>query len=63
MHISTNVGISFYINQYVQSLLIYIVLYDLYNPYGGFHKWGIPKMVGLYREIPIKMDDLGAPLF
>jgi len=30
--------------------------------YGGFHKWGIPEMVGWFiREYPIKMDDLGVP--
>ena len=30
-------------------------------PYGGFHKWGIPKMVGLNGKI--KVDDLGVPPF
>ena len=33
---------------------------------GGFHKWGIPKIDGLYifiLEDPTKMDDLGVPPF
>ena len=31
-------------------------------PYGGFHKWGYPKLVGLEWKIPLyKMDDLGVP--
>ena len=29
--------------------------------YGGFLKWWYPKMDGLLRENPIKMDDLGVP--
>ena len=29
--------------------------------YGGFHKWGIPKMVGWYLKILLKIDDLGVP--
>ena len=28
-----------------------------------FPKIGVPKMDGLYMEPPIKMDDLGVPLF
>ena len=32
-------------------------------PYGGFHKWEYPQMDGLEWETPIKMDDLGVPLF
>ena len=31
---------------------------------GGFHKWGIPKLAGWFvLDNPIKMDDLGVPLF
>ena len=30
--------------------------------YGGFHKWGIPKLVVWFiREYPFKMDDFGVP--
>ena len=29
--------------------------------YMGFLYWGIPRMDGLSREIPIKIDDLGVP--
>ena len=28
--------------------------------YGGFHKWGTLKMMGVTIENPIQMDDLGA---
>ena len=31
--------------------------------YGGFHKWGIPKMVGWYLKILLKIDNLGVPPF
>ena len=31
--------------------------------YGGFLKWGYPKMVGVYWKIPLKRDDLGVPPF
>ena len=30
--------------------------------YGGFHRWGYPKWL-VYNGNPIKMDDLGVPLF
>ena len=29
--------------------------------YGGFHKWGIPKIVGWYLKILLKIDNLGVP--
>ena len=32
-------------------------------PYGGFLKYGYPKMDGFIVEHPTKMDDLGVPLF
>ena len=36
---------------------------NIYQVYGGFHKWGIVKMVGLYiMENPINMDDRGTPI-
>ena len=37
-----------------------------FGQFGGFHKWGIPKMFGLYWKILLKLskiDDLGVPLF
>ena len=30
--------------------------------YERFHKWGYPKWI-VYRKLPIKIDDLGIPLF
>ena len=38
---------------------------QLFETYGGFHKWGYPKMDGLndIMENLIKLDDLGVPLF
>ena len=33
------------------------------NPYGGFHKWGVPRNGLFVRENPIEMDDLGVSLF
>ena len=36
------------------------------SPHGGFHKWGIPKMLGYHgksHENPMKMDELGLPPF
>ena len=30
---------------------------------GGFHKWGVPQNGWFIRENPIKMNDLGVPLF
>ena len=39
---------------------------ELTKTYGGFHKWGTPKKIGLYKfimEHPIKVDDLGVLLF
>ena len=33
------------------------------SSYGGFLKWGYPNSWMIYRENPIKMDDLGEPLF
>ena len=42
----------------LHGLMVYIYIY------GGFLKWGIPKMVGFYREKShLEMDDLGVPLF
>ena len=32
--------------------------YEQCSAYGGFHKWGCPKMVGFIGKNPIKMDDL-----
>ena len=31
--------------------------------FGAFHKWGYPKMDGLYWKHPIEKDDLGVPPF
>ena len=31
--------------------------------YRGFHKWGTPKMDGLYGNSYTKVDDLGVPPF
>jgi len=38
--------------------------YCLCKLYGGFHKWGIPKMDGLqvYNGKSIKIDDLEIPI-
>ena len=34
-----------------------------YSLYGGFLKWGVPKIDGFLEEKLIRMDDLGVPLF
>ena len=30
---------------------------------GGFHQWGVPQNGWFERENPMKMDDLGVPIF
>ena len=31
--------------------------------FGGYHKWVVPQIGWFIRENPIKIDDLGVPLF
>ena len=41
----------------------YWIVLQLSTVYGGFLKRGVPQNGWIKIEIPIKMDDLGVPLF